>query len=52
MASPTDAEMPACIRIKGADDVLTLTNEQSPTRERLSKVFRTCSLDAHAKWSC
>jgi len=36
------------IKVKGAEDTPTLTNEQSPTCEQLSRVFRACSLDARA----
>ena len=41
-------EIPAYIKINGTDDTPTLTNEQSPTCEQLSRVFRACWLDARA----
>jgi hypothetical protein len=41
-------KLSVCIKIKGADDTPTLTNEQSPTCEQLSRVFRGCWLDARA----
>jgi len=42
------AKIPAFIKVNGADDTPTLTNEQSPTREDLSRIFRACWLDARA----
>jgi len=41
-------EIPNYIKINGADDTPTLTNEQSPTCEQLSRVFRACWLGARA----
>jgi len=32
-------KLSACIKINGAEDTPTLTNEQSPTREQLSRVL-------------
>jgi len=42
------AKIPAYIKINGADDTPTLSKEQSPTSEQLSRVFRACWLDARA----
>ena len=42
------AKIPAFIKVNGADDTPTLTNEQSPTNEDLSRIFRACWLDARA----
>jgi len=41
-------KIPGYIKINGADDTPTLTNEQSPTHEQLSRVFRACWLDARS----
>jgi len=41
-------KIPAYIKINGTDDTPTLTNEQSPTCEQLSRVFRACWLGARA----
>jgi len=41
-------KLSVCIKINGTRDAPTLINEQSPTREQLSRVFRGCWLDARA----
>jgi len=41
-------KLSVCIKINGTRDAPTLINEQSPTREQLSRVFRACWLDARA----
>ncbi len=41
-------EVRAYIKIAGVDDSPTLTEEQAPTAEQLSRVFRACWLDARA----
>jgi hypothetical protein len=41
-------KLPVSIKITGADDTPTLTDEQTPTHEELSRIFRACWLDARA----
>jgi len=41
-----EVKIQAYIKINGTRDTPTLTNEQSPTCEQLSRVFRACWLDA------
>ena len=41
-------KLSVCIKINGTRDAPTLINEQSPTHEQLSRVFRACWLDARA----
>ena len=43
-----EVKIQAYIKINGTRDTPTLTNEQSPTHEQLSRVFRACWLDARA----